>query len=109
MTTDQMEFPPSPRSSAGNPTPEQVRTHPLQMILKQCSKQKKHVGHAYEEDDIPFSCPGTPDIRDLATVAEQAREAASRVMERHNDMSLEWERAQGRERGIEDVDLPDES
>jgi hypothetical protein len=74
------------RTSADDPVAEQVRIHPAQMIIKHCGKVKRHVAHAYYEDESPFGCPGVPDIRDTETVAEWARIQADRHLVR--DMEL---------------------
>lgn len=62
------------RSTADNPVPERERTHPAQMIIRHCGKQRNHVSHAFH-DDFPFGCPGTPDLRDTATMAADIRRA----------------------------------
>lgn len=67
------------RSTAADPRPEQARTHAAQMIIKHCGKRAKHVSHAFH-DDFPFGCPGTPDLRDNATVVADARAATERVL-----------------------------
>lgn len=53
---------------ADNPVPEHDR---------HCSKRRRHEAHAFHEN-FWFGCPGTPDVRDTATVAEDARKALDR-------------------------------
>jgi hypothetical protein len=56
------------RSTPDNPVPEQVRTHPAQMIIRHCGKPGPHGSHAYD-DEGPWGCPGVPDLRDHHTPA----------------------------------------
>jgi hypothetical protein len=53
------------RSTSDNPISETERTHPAQMIIQHCGNPKQHVAHAGELP-MPWGCPGTPDIREVA-------------------------------------------
>lgn len=78
MSSAQLELPlfAPVRSTADNPVAEQDRTHPAQMVIQHCGKSRRHVSHARHEVGGWAGCPGTPDLRDAATVTagEQVRE-----------------------------------
>jgi hypothetical protein len=80
MTLEQLELPlfTVARSAADDPRPEQVRTHPAQMVIRHCGKTRQHEAHAYH-DQFPYGCPGSPDSRDRDTAAEDTRRAAERL------------------------------
>lgn len=71
------------RSTADNPLPEKDRTHPAQMIIQHCGKSRQHVSHTRHEVGGWSGCPGTPDLRDLASIA-----AAGQVREEIRQMEL---------------------
>ena len=60
----QLELPLN-RSTAAYPEPEKDRTHPAQMVIQHCGNPKVHASHAGELP-MPWGCPGTPDIREVA-------------------------------------------